>query len=76
LFIHGLVGNFSLAVYGGLESADAFADSFTQLREFLRAKHEEGDSQDDEKMHGLKESFEHSYSSIQINIPCLKQIQR
>ena len=69
----GLAGNFGLSVYGRFEPADAFADSFAEFREFLGPEHEQGETDDDEQMHGLKESFKHTYSSRQLSNPTLCQ---
>ena len=41
------------------ESAEGFAQPLAELGQLARSEHEKRDAEDDEKVHRLKESFEH-----------------
>src|SRR5581483_9110895 len=48
--------------HGFLEAANAFAQPFAQLRQFLGTKHQQRDSQNHEQVHRLKQTFKHNSS--------------
>src|SRR6516162_3556500 len=45
-----------------LEAADSLADSFAEFRQFSRSEHEESYAENNQEMHGLKQSFKHTGS--------------
>src|SRR5215472_8493472 len=52
-----------------LESANAFANSFAELRKFSRTEHKQSNSEDNQQMHRLKQSLKH------LCLPCVHQEQ-
>src|SRR2546425_10941027 len=42
-----------------LEAADALSDSFTKFGELFGPEHKQGNSENNQQMHGLKQSFKH-----------------
>jgi hypothetical protein len=56
--------------HGCLEAADALSDSFAKFGELFGPEHKQGNSENNQQMHGLKQSFEHEYSfRLSENIP-------
>ncbi len=45
------------------KSADAFAQALAQFRQFLGTKHQQRNKEDDQQVHGLKQTFKHKASS-------------
>jgi len=54
-----------VSFHGCLEAADALSDSFTKFGEFLGPEHKQGNSENNQQMHGLKQSFKHEYSLVE-----------
>jgi hypothetical protein len=56
--------------HGCLEASDALSDSFTKFGELFGPEDKQGNSENNQQMHGLKQSFKHerSFSSSE-NIP-------
>jgi hypothetical protein len=52
-----------VSFHGCLEAADALSDSFTKFGELFGPEHEQGNSENNQQMHGLKQSFKHECSS-------------
>src|SRR5712692_5932616 len=52
-------GRLLFIFHGCLEAADALSDSFAKFRKLFRPEHEQGNSENDQQMHGLKQSFKH-----------------
>src|SRR6266852_886173 len=45
-----------------LEAADALSNSFAKFRKLFGPEHEQGNSENNQQMHGLKQSFKHTCS--------------
>jgi hypothetical protein len=48
--------------HGCLEASDALSDSFTKFGEFFGPEHKQGNSENNQQMHRLKQSFKHERS--------------
>jgi hypothetical protein len=48
---------FFLGRHGGFEATDAFAQSFAEFRKLFGAEYKQGDSENHEHVHRLKQSF-------------------
>src|SRR5712691_2393352 len=48
-----------VSFHGCLEAADALSDSFAKFGELFRPEHKQGNSENNQQMHGLKQSFKH-----------------
>jgi hypothetical protein len=46
----------------GLEAADAFSDSLAEFGKLLRSEHKQSNSEDNQQVHRLKQSFKHKSS--------------
>jgi len=53
---------FFVSFHGCLEAADALSDSFTQFGELFGPEHKQGNSENNQQMHRLKQSFKHTCS--------------
>src|SRR5713101_8823700 len=51
-----------VSFHGCLEAADALSDSFAKFGELFWPEHKQGNSENDQQMRGLKQSFNHTYS--------------
>jgi hypothetical protein len=51
-----------VSFHGYLEAADALSDSFTKFGELFGPEHKQGNSENSQQMHGLKQSFKHMCS--------------
>src|SRR5215469_10102714 len=51
---------FFLGFHGRLEAADALSDSFAQLGQLLGTEYKQSNSEDNQQMHRLKQSFKHT----------------
>jgi len=49
-----------IAVHDCLETADPLSDSFAKFRKLFRPEHQQGNSENNQQMHGLKQSFNHA----------------
>src|SRR5579859_5573748 len=61
----GLRLGFSLGIvvlHAIFQRADALAQTLSQLRQFLGAKHQQGNKEDHQQVHGLKQTFKHKAS--------------
>src|SRR6266568_3445273 len=52
-------GRLLFIVNGCFEAADTFSDSFPEFRKLFRSEDQQGNSDDYQQMHGLKQSFKH-----------------
>src|SRR2546426_12353239 len=51
-----------VSFHGCLEAADALSDSFSKFGELFGPEHKQGNSENNQQMHGLKQSFKHERS--------------
>src|SRR5438270_1310183 len=51
-----------VSFHGCLKAADALSNSFTEVGELFGSEHEQGNSENNQQMHRLKQSFKHKCS--------------
>src|SRR4029077_17615172 len=54
-----------VSFHGCLEATDALSDSLAEFGKFFGAEHEQGNAENHQQMHGLKQSFKHTASLIE-----------
>src|SRR5712692_9926361 len=64
-----------VSFHGCLEAADALSDSFTKFGELFGPEHKQGNSENNQQMHGLKQSFKHGVL-LQIEREHLKRVSK
>ena len=52
-------GSSSCFLHARLQGTDALSDALAQLRQFLRTKNQQGNKEDHQQMHWLKQAFKH-----------------